>query len=74
MKPKSFLISPSMPAISSICDSSYTDCALSVTGPYESTAMVTGPIPRKPKATRPKAKIAGAFIMPLASRPSVDTP
>ncbi len=24
--------------------------------------MVTGPMPRKPKATRPKAKIAGAII------------
>ena len=24
--------------------------------------MVTGPMPRKPKATRPKAKTAGAII------------
>src|SRR2546426_1096847 len=32
-------------------ESSKTDCALSVTGPYESTAIVTGPMPRKPKAT-----------------------
>src|SRR3954465_2441038 len=39
----------------SIVDSSNTDWALSVTGPYESTAMVTGPMPRKPKATRPNA-------------------
>ena len=46
----------------SITDSSNTDCALSVTGPYESTAMVTGPIPRKPNATRPNAKTAGAII------------
>src|ERR1019366_2947434 len=36
------------------------DWALSVTGPYESTAIVTGPMPRKPKATRPNAKVAGA--------------
>jgi hypothetical protein len=35
---------------------------LSVTGPYESTAIVTGPMPRNPKATRPNAKTAGAFI------------
>ena len=26
------------------------------------TAMVTGPIPRKPKATKPNAKTAGASI------------
>jgi len=52
-------------------DSSYTDCALSVTGPYESTAMVTGPIPRKPKATRPNAKTAGATMS--AAIPSVLT-
>jgi hypothetical protein len=26
--------------------------------------MVTGPMPRKPKATRPKAKTAGAFMIP----------
>jgi hypothetical protein len=26
--------------------------------------MVTGPMPRKPKATRPKAKTAGASMMP----------
>src|SRR3954469_4134040 len=47
-----------MPGSCSICDSSNTDCALSVTGPYESTAIVTGPIPRKPNATRPNAKTA----------------
>src|SRR3954467_10414419 len=46
----------------SMTDSSKTDCALSVTGPYESTAIVTGPIPRKPKATRPNANTAGASI------------
>src|SRR4029079_10047990 len=50
-----------MPGISSICDSSNTDCALSVTGPYESTAIVTGPIPRKPNATRPTGYSAGAI-------------
>ncbi len=50
------------PGIVSITDSSNTDCALSVTGPYESTAMVTGPMPRNPKATRPKANTASAFI------------
>src|SRR5262245_8397664 len=43
-------------------DSSYTDWALSVTGPYESTAIVTGPMPRKPNATRPNAKTSGAII------------
>src|SRR2546427_5829416 len=48
------------------------DCALSVTGPYESTAIVTGPMPRNPNATSPKAKTAGA-IMRLPS-PSVLTP
>ncbi len=31
--------------------------------------MVTGPMPRKPKATRPKAKTAGAAMM--ASKPLV---
>src|SRR5437764_83511 len=46
----------------SMTDSSNTDWALSVTGPYESTAIVTGPMPRKPKATRPKAKTAGASM------------
>ena len=49
----------------SMSDSSYTLCALSVTGPYESTAMVTGPMPRKPNATRPKANTAGAIISAL---------
>src|ERR1044071_3932692 len=34
--------------------------------------MVTGPIPRNPKATRPKAKTAGAAINP--PRPRVLTP
>ncbi len=52
-------------------DSSKTDCALSVTGPYESTAIVTGPIPRNPNATRPNAKTAGAIIR--APRPKVLT-
>src|SRR5579859_5767086 len=46
----------------SMTDSSNTDCALSVTGPYESTAIVTGPMPRKPNATRPNAKTACAII------------
>src|ERR1041384_3926630 len=49
-----------MPGSVSMTDSSYTDCALSVTGPYESTAMVTGPMPRKPNATRPNANTADA--------------
>src|SRR5450759_2678657 len=62
VKPKSFSISSVMPGTDSIRLSSYTDWALSVTGPYESTAMVTGPIPRKPKATRPKANTAGAIM------------
>src|SRR5262245_52398695 len=57
---KSFSISSSMLGICSITDSSYTDCALSVTGPYESTAMVTGPMPRKPNATRPNANTVAA--------------
>src|SRR5882672_3958533 len=51
-----------MPGIVSITDNSNTDCALSVTGPYESTAIVTGPMPRNPNATSPKAKTAGASI------------
>ncbi len=51
-----------MPGMLSITDSSKTDCALSVTGPYESTAIVTGPMPRKPNATRPKAKTGAAVI------------
>src|SRR5215212_9023394 len=61
-----------MPAVVSVVDRSKTDCALSVTGPYESTAIVTGPMPRKPKATRPKAKIAGAIInspVPIGKKP-----
>jgi len=40
--------------------SSKTLWALSVTGPKLSTAMVTGPMPRKPNAIRPKAKIGAA--------------
>ena len=60
-----------MPGICSITDSSNTDWALSVTGPYESTAIVTGPMPRNPKATRPKAKTAGASMRALS--PSVLT-
>src|SRR2546423_12600593 len=51
-----------MPGTCSISESSKIDCALSVTGPYESTAMVTGPIPRNPNATRPNANTAGAII------------
>jgi len=38
------------------------DWALSDTGPKLSTAMVTGPMPRKPKATRPKAKTGAANL------------
>src|SRR6266550_8947665 len=64
--PKSRRSSSLTPGIVSITDSSNTDCALSVTGPYESTAMVTGPMPRNPNATRPKAKTAGAIISPTS--------
>src|SRR5687768_16740117 len=60
--PKSFFSSCWMFGMFSITDSSYTDCALSVTGPYESTAIVTGPMPRNPNATRPNANTAGASI------------
>src|ERR1035441_8347424 len=49
------------------------DWALSVTGPYESTAIVTGPMPKKPKATRPNAKTAGAIISELMLVPVVAT-
>src|SRR6266705_1937940 len=51
-----------MPGMPSITDSSNTDCALSVTGPYESTAIVTGPMPRNPNATSPNANTAGASM------------
>src|SRR5215203_1405069 len=61
-----------MLGIASMSDSSNTDWALSVTGTYESTAIVTGPMPRKPNATRPKAKTAGAIIS--EPTPSVLTP
>ncbi len=60
--PYVFLSSASMFGICSIVDSSKTDCALSVTGPYESTAIVTGPMPRNPNATRPNANTAGAIM------------
>src|SRR5581483_4793108 len=60
--PYCFLTSSCTPGICSITESSKTDCALSVTGPYESTAMVTGPIPRNPNATRPNAKTGDACI------------
>ena len=57
------------PGSDSMTDSSNTDCALSVTGPYESTAIVTGPMPRKPNATRPNANTAGAAISaPMPNR------
>ena len=46
--------------------------------------MVTGPMPRKPKATRPKANTLGAIIRParpwvltrkaIAMRPTMTTP
>ena len=61
-KPNSCWICAGADGIDSIVDSSNTDCALSVTGPYESTAIVTGPMPRKPNATRPNANTAGATI------------
>src|SRR5436190_22906000 len=69
---KSFLISACTLGTASINDSSYTDCRLSVTGPYESTAIVTGPMPRKPNATSPNANTAGAIIS--APRPMVEMP
>src|SRR4051812_4894049 len=65
-------------------ESSYTLCALSVTGPYESTAIVTGPMPRNPNATRPNANTAGASMNPpgkpvlipyaAAIKPTITTP
>src|SRR5881409_3746403 len=55
-----------MPGSCSIVDSSNTDCALSVTGPYESTAIVTGPMPRNPNATRPNANTTGLGGLMLA--------
>src|SRR3954447_8167695 len=57
-----------MPGSCSMTDSSNTDWALSVTGPYESTAIVTGPMPRKPNATSPNANTAGATM--IADSPS----
>src|SRR5688572_27519464 len=56
------LISSLMPGMPSMTESSNTDCALSVTGPYESTAIVTGPMPRNPNATRPNANTGAAII------------
>src|SRR5258708_5364792 len=53
----------------SIMDSSKIDWALSVTGPYESTAIVTGPMPRNPNATRPNANTAGAIIRVPSGEP-----
>ena len=35
--------------------------------------MVTGPMPRKPKATRPKAKTAGAMVAAASPSPMVLT-
>ena len=60
LNPKSRSISAEMSFFDSICESSKTDWALSVTGPKLSTAIVTGPMPRNPKATRPKAKMGAA--------------
>ncbi len=68
-KPKSRLTSSLMPGVDSMSDSSNTDWALSVTGPYESTAMVTGPMPRKPKATRPNANTPAASGLMTNSGP-----
>src|SRR5262245_8732155 len=61
-----------MPGICSITDSSNTDCALSATGPYESTAIVTGPMPRNPNATSPNANTGGAIM--ILPKPRVLTP
>ena len=71
-RPKSRFSSCWMPGMLSITDSSNTDCALSVTGPYESTAIVTGPMPRKPNATRPKANTAGASMKPDRTSTALD--
>ena len=70
-KPCFCLISAGALGSCSIVDSSKIDCALSVTGPYESTAIVTGPMPRKPNATSPKANTAGATM--IETRPAVLT-
>ena len=59
LNPNCFSISAAAPGVVSTCDSSKIDCALSVTGPYESTAIVTGPMPSRPNATRPNANTAG---------------
>ena len=53
-------------------DSSNTDCALSVTGPYESTAIVTGPMPRNPNATRPNANTGARSHQRAEAGPSSD--
>src|SRR5439155_19269897 len=52
-------MSAATPGVVSTCDSSKMDWALSVTGPYESTAIVTGPMPSRPNATRPNANTDG---------------
>src|SRR5678815_1264199 len=70
LKPNWLSTSFAAPGIVSICESSKIDCALSVTGPYESTAMVTGPMPSRPNATRPKQNTASCDMM--ASRPMPD--
>ena len=62
-----------MPGTVSMTESSKTDCALSVTGPYESTAIVTGPIPRKPNATKPNANTGAAVIRLLRLGPQMLT-
>src|SRR5438034_5318896 len=66
-------MSCSMVGIDSITESSYTDWALSVTGPYESTAIVTGPMPRKPNATKPNAKTGAAVISVPRLGPQIAT-
>src|SRR6185312_7430296 len=81
VNPNSRCSSAAMFGSCSISDNSKIDCALSVTGPYESTAIVTGPMPRNPNATRPNANTAGATISasmprlathaPMAMRPMV---
>ena len=61
-KPKFCFSCSLMPGI--VLDHRQLEDRLRVVGhrPYESTAIVTGPMPRKPNATRPNANTAGASI------------
>src|SRR5512143_3342490 len=66
LKPNVFSMSAATPGVDSTCDSSKMDWALSVTGPYESTAIVTGPMPSRPNATRPNANTDGYCMNSLS--------